>query len=61
MNQPPLGAKPYYVAIPDRITDLAEAIIRNANDTSGKCKEWANEIILLSDVMEKISNRKESK
>ena len=55
-ERPALGIKPYYVAIPNRITDLAKAIIRNANETSGKCKEWATEIVLLSDVLEKISN-----
>ena len=55
-ERPPLGVSPYYIAIPNRIKELSEAIIRNRNDTNGKIKEWAKEIVLLSDVMEKISN-----
>ena len=57
MDRPPLGVMPYYIALPARIKELAEAIIRCANDTSGVCKQWAEEIIELSAVLEKLSEK----
>ena len=49
--KPQLGVKPSWVAIPDRIKELAEAIIRCRNDTDGEIlAEWAYEIMLLSNV-----------
>lgn len=55
-TKPPLGVKPSWIAVPQRITALAEAIIRYANDTSGeKIDEWAYEIALLSKVSEGMS------
>lgn len=57
MDRPPLGAKPYYVALPERIKELAEAILRNANDTSGVCIKWAEEIIELSTALENMSRK----
>jgi len=55
--KPPLGVKPYYIAIPERIGDLAQAIDRCRNDTSGELlDEWSYEIALLSKVMAKMSN-----
>ena len=54
--KPPLGAKPSWIAIPERIQDLAEAIVRCKNDTSGELlDEWAYEIALLSRVNAKMS------
>ena len=57
MDKPPLGAKPYFIALPNRIKELAEAILRNANDTSGVCKQWAEEIIELSAALENLSRK----
>lgn len=57
MDKPPLGAKPYYIVLPGRIKELAEAILRNANDTSGVCKQWAEEIIELSTALENMSRK----
>lgn len=60
--KPPLGVEPYYIAIPTRIRDLAKAIERCRNDTSGELlDEWGYEIALLSRVMERMHNfRKEN-
>ena len=57
MDKPPLGVKPYFIALPNRIKELAEAILRNANDTSGVCKKWAEEIIELSAALERLSKK----
>ena len=55
-TKPPLGVKPSWIAIPQRIRELAEAIVRCANDTSGeKLDEWAYEIALLSKVQANMS------
>jgi len=55
-SKPLLGARPACVAIPDRINELAEAIIRCRNDTSGELLNmWAYEIILLSKVQSKMA------
>ena len=58
--KPPLGAKPSWIAIPERIQDLAEAIIRCKNDTSGEMlDEWAYEIALLSRANAKMAKFRE--
>lgn len=57
MDKPPLGTKPYFIVLPERIKELAEAIIRNANDTSGVCIQWAEEIIELSAVLENMRKK----
>ena len=50
-EKPPLGVKPSWIAIPQRIKELAEAIIRYKNDTSGELlDEWAYEIAQLSKI-----------
>lgn len=55
--KPPLGVAPYWIAIPARIKDLAEAIIRCSNDTGGKqLGLWAYEIKVLSEANAKITN-----
>ncbi len=60
-EKPPFGVKPYYISIPARIKELAEAIIRCANDTSGICIGWAEEIICHSKTLEEMSRRKKGK
>ena len=57
-EKPPFGVKPYYISVPARIKELAEAIIRCANDTSGVCIGWAEEIICHSKTLEEMSQRK---
>lgn len=53
---PPLGAKPYYIAIPGRIKELAEAILRCRNDMSGELLDkWAFEIAVLSKAQAEMS------
>ena len=41
-GKPPLGVKPYFIAIPERIRELAEAICRNPE--TEKVGQWALEI-----------------
>jgi len=41
-EKPPMGVKPFFIAIPERIRDLAEAISRNPE--SEKVGQWALEI-----------------
>lgn len=51
MGKPNIGVKPYYVAIPERIHELSQAIDRNADVKTGAVQRWAKEISLLSDVL----------
>ena len=56
-KKPPLGVRPSYIAIPYRIQELSEAIIRHKYDTSGKLlDEWAYEIAQLSKVEANMEN-----
>ncbi len=57
-EKPALGIRPYFLAIPGRIKELAEAISRNATDTNGLCIKWAEEIICHSKTLEEMSRRK---
>lgn len=49
MERPPLGAAPYYVRIPQRNKELAEAILRQSECSTGEMSAeliliWAKEI-----------------
>lgn len=47
-NEPELGCKPYYVASAERVSDLAQAIHRNAENIDveyDKIETWAKEIL----------------
>ena len=51
-KSPPRGIVPYYIAIPQRIRELASAIERNAdNATEQYIYDWIHEIMLLRVVM----------
>ena len=41
-EKPPMGVKPFFIAIPDRIRELSEAISRNPE--SENVGQWAQEI-----------------
>lgn len=65
-NKPPLGAKPYFVAIPQRIQELTEAIERQMEEypvlNEKSCELigiWSAEIAYLCDVCEKLRNFRE--
>ena len=51
LSRPPLGCKPYFIAIPERIRQLTNAIESHAECTTGIVTIWAREIELLSNVM----------
>lgn len=56
IEKPPLGVRPAWIAAWQRIGELAEGIIRQCENATGKadlCKEWASEIILLCEFIEK--------
>lgn len=53
--KPPIGPKPYYVWIAERIRELAAAIDENAARSYNHVKVWALEIAMLKD-MEKAMN-----
>ena len=58
-EKPPIGTAPNWIAIPQRIIDLAKAITRNAGDyrmNTDEIREWAQEIILHCDTMDKLKN-----
>ena len=44
--KPPIGVKPFWAAAEERIKDLAEAILRYADDSHNydMIKKWSNEI-----------------
>ena len=49
---PLLGVKPYWIAIPQRIAELADAIERNAaKPNPERIDEWTMEISILTEVM----------
>lgn len=51
-EKPPIGCKPYYVAISERIGELCEAIRRCAGEKEkhNQVKLWANEIHMLNEM-----------
>lgn len=51
-KKPPQGCKPYYVSISERITELCEAIDRNAaeKEKHNQVKLWTTEILLLNEM-----------
>lgn len=56
IEKPPLGVRPVWIAVWQRIGELAEGIIRQYESAERKadlCKEWASEIILLCEFIEK--------
>ena len=54
-GKPPLGCKPYYISIPERIRELSQTIERNAESAS--VAVWAKEIELLSNVMREMDSK----
>ena len=52
--RPPLGCKPYWVHIPERIKELCGAIERYSTepDNHDKIDEWVREIELLNDMLD---------
>lgn len=60
-EKPPIGCKPYYVAISERIGELCEAIRRCAGEKEkhNQVKLWVNEIHLLNE-MDRILRRVEA-
>lgn len=55
-KKPPLGAKPYYILVEDRIFDLATAIRKNSNEMQNTrlIKTWAREIVAQCELYEYI-------
>ena len=55
-----MGAKPYYITIPQRIAELSQALYKMNSDPATfdeeKSRIWALEITLLCQVMQKIRN-----
>lgn len=49
-EKPPIGPKPYYVWISERIRELAAAIDENAARSYNHVKVWALEIAMLKDM-----------
>ena len=59
-EKPPLGPKPYYVWIAERIRELAAAIDENAARSCNHVTAWALEIAMLKDMEEALGEaRKE--
>lgn len=56
-NEPSIGVKPYWITIPQRISDLSKAIDRySASPNHGRLiRQWIGEIAALSDVYEKLN------
>lgn len=52
LNKPPLGCKPYYVAISERMSELCEAIDRNASEeeTHNQTRLWITELHMLNEM-----------
>ena len=51
-NKPPLGCKPYYVAISERMSELCEAIDRNASEEErhNQTRLWITELHMLNEM-----------
>lgn len=60
-KKPPLGCKPYYVAISERVDELCSAIGMNMAEAGkhNQVKLWVTEIILLNE-MDRILRRVEA-
>ena len=59
--KPPIGVKPGWLHAAHRISDLAGAIERYANEGSGEARRilmrrWAEEIMMQLDIWEKLSD-----
>lgn len=56
-NEPPIGIKPYWIAIPQRISDLSKAIDRySASPNHGRLiQQWTTEITALNSVYEALN------
>lgn len=65
--KPPIGTIPFFIAIPTRIMDLADSILRysrhedigRSKEVTAKIREWANEIICQCDTLDKLRDLKE--
>ena len=60
--KPPLGAKPGWICAADRISELAGAIQRYADEAHGSdrrtfIREWAEEILMQCDIWDMITER----
>lgn len=63
-KEPPIGATPAFIVIPQRIGDLAEHIklyaeegnIANNGGSTVAVREWANEIICHCDTLDKLQD-----
>lgn len=54
-DKPPIGVKPWWIAIPERIAALSSAIERTSADPcKAKVEEWTMEINLLTLLMQKM-------
>ena len=57
MIRPPLGCKPYYVALQERINELAAAITRYSEGDINNIyliSLWSKELYYLAEVMKKL-------
>lgn len=62
-RKPPLGCRPYYVAISERIRELSEAIGRYSSE-SGKSMQiqlWTEEIYMLNEIERRLRHREKEK
>lgn len=64
-KKPPLGVKPAWLSAWERVSKLAAAIQRQCNDAPHGnyrfCREWAREIVMQCDILEKIKDVKGGK
>lgn len=60
-EKPPLGPKPYYVWIAERIRELTAAIDENAARSCNHVTAWALEIAMLKDMEEALDEAREKK
>lgn len=63
-NKPPIGVKPAWLCASRRISDLAHAIARYADDERGAARRfmiriWADEIKMQLDIWDKITTLEE--
>ena len=65
-NKPPIGVKPGWICAAERISALAGAIQRNADEGHGssRCsliRGWAEEILMQCDIWDKITEMDEKR
>lgn len=63
-SRPPMGAKPYYVMISDRIRDLCMAMIRQLEADSmnhNQVKLWCKEILMLNEMDRTLRHEEQQK